>query len=122
MNVMDAGSFYVTLALWAGGAIALAVAAMYFLRPRTRAHYAGGAGRYLLAVTIQVTALLLPLPLVLIFLLGSPIAPELHVIIAVLVGLGVLFGLRFAPITGPLLSDLHKARVAAMVERLGSRK
>jgi hypothetical protein len=122
VNITDAESLHAAIAFCVGGAIALAVAAMYFLRPRTRAHYSGGSGRYLLAVTVQVTALLLPLPLVLLLLLGSPIAPELHVIIAVLVGLAVVFGLRFAPITGPLLSDLHKARVAAMVERLGARK
>lgn len=122
MNVISAGPLYLTLLLWVGGALVLAVGAMYFLRPRTRAHYPGGNGRYLLATTIQVAALLVPLPIVLILLLGSPLAPSLHVIVAVLVGLAVLFGLRFAPLTGPLLSDLHKARVAAMVERLGARK
>ncbi len=121
MSSMDAGSFYATVALWVGGAIALAIAAMYFLRPRTRAHYPGGAGRYLLAVTIQSLAFVLPIPMVLVLLLGRPMPPGLDVVIAVGVGLAVLFALRYAPVTGPLLKDLHKARVEAMVERLGPR-
>ena len=121
MNVTDAGSFYTAIGLFVVGAIALAIAAMYFLRPRTRAHYPGGAGRYLLAITIQMVALLLPIPIVLLFLLTSPMPQELQVITAVVVGIGVFFGLRFAPVTGPLLKDLHKARVEAMVDRLGPR-
>jgi hypothetical protein len=119
MNVIDASSFYTTIGLFVGGATALAIAAMYFLRPRTRAHYPGGAGRYLLAITIQMVALLLPIPIVLLFLLTSPMPQELQVITAVVVGIGVFFALRFAPVTGPLLKDLHKARVEAMVDRLG---
>lgn len=121
MNVIDASSFYATIGFFVGGAIALAIAVMYFLRPRTRAHYPGGAGRYLLAITIQMVALLLPIPIVLLFLLTSPMRQELQVITAVVVGIGVFFGLRFAPVTGPLLKDLHKARVEAMVDRLGPR-
>jgi len=121
MSAMNAGSFYATVGLWVAGAIVLAIAAMYFLRPRTRAHYPGGPRRYLLAITIQIIGLLAPIPLVLMLLLASPMAQELQVIAAVLVGMAVVFGLRFAPITGPLLRDLHKARVDAMVERLGPR-
>jgi hypothetical protein len=117
----DAGSFYGTIGLVVAGAIVLAVAVMYFLRPRTRAHYRGGSGRYLLAIIVQVVALLAPIPIVLMFLLTSPMPQELQVITAVVVGIGILFGLRFAPVTGPLLKDLHKARVEAMVERLGPR-
>lgn len=121
MTIHDASSFYTVIGLFMIGAIVLAVAVMYFLRPRTRSHYPGGAGRYLLAITIQIMALLAPIPIVLMFLLTSPVAQELQVIIAVLVGIGVLFGLRFAPVTGPLLKDLHMARVEAMVDRLGPR-
>jgi hypothetical protein len=66
-------------------------------------------------------ALLAPIPLVLMLLLTSPMAQELQVITAVAIGVAVLFGLRFAPVTGPLLKDLHKARVEAMVDRLGRR-
>lgn len=118
---MSAASFYGTIGLVVGGAIVLAIAVMYFLRPRTRANYPGGNGRYLLAVTIQIVALLAPIPIVLMLLLSSPMPQELQVITAVVVGIGVLFGLRVIPGTGPLLKDLHKARVAAMVERLGRR-
>jgi hypothetical protein len=46
---------------------------------------------------------------------------ELQIITAVVVGIAVLLGLRFAPVTGPLLKDLHKARVEAMIDRLGPR-
>lgn len=118
---MSAGGFYMTAALFVVGAIALAIAVMYFLMPRTRGHYPGGQGRYLLAVSVQMFALLAPIPLVLLFLLGSPLPQEAQVVTAVVVGGLVLFGLRFAPGTGPLLKDLHKARVAAMADRLGPR-
>lgn len=119
--INDAASFYAAIGLVAAGAIVLAVAVMYFLRPRTRAHYPGGNGRYLLAIIVQMIALLLPIPMVLMFLLTSPMPQELQVISAVVVGIAVLFGLRFAPVTGPLLKDLHKARVEAMVDRLERR-
>ena len=112
---------YSTVALWGLGAIALAIAAMYFLRPRTRAHYPGGANRYLLAVAIQMTAILAPIPIVLVFLLGSPLPQEAQVIVAVLAGIGAYFTARFAPGTGPLLKDLHRARVEAAIDRLGPR-
>ena len=118
---MSAGEFYATIAFWGAGAIALAVAVLYFLRPRTRAHYPGGAGRYLLAITVQMAALLAPIPLVLLVLLQSPLSQELQVVFAVLVGIGVYFALRTAPGTGPLLKDLHRARVQAAADRLGPR-
>jgi hypothetical protein len=121
MTFDGAGSFYATIGLVVAGAIVLAIAVMYYFRPRTRAHYPGGAGRYLLAITVQMVALLAPIPIVLMLLLTSPIAQELQVITAVVIGLGFVFGLRFAPGTGPLLRDLHKARVEAMVDRLGRR-
>jgi uncharacterized protein YhhL (DUF1145 family) len=118
---MSAGGFYATIAAWGVGAIVLAIAVMYFLRPRTRAHYPGGPRRYLLAVTVQIVALLAPIPLVLLLLLSSPLPQQAQVVIAVAVGVAVLFGLRFVPFTGQLLKDLHKARVAAMVDRLERR-
>jgi hypothetical protein len=121
MNIIDAGSFYATVALWVGGAIFLVVIGSYLLRPRTRACYPGGAGRYLLAVAIQATGFIAPIPIVLVLLLGQPVPPGLDVVLAVAAGLAVIFGLRFAPFTGPLLKDLHKARVEAMVDRLGPR-
>jgi hypothetical protein len=118
---MSAATFYGTIGLWVAGAIALGVAALYFLRPRTRAHYPGGVGRYLLAITIQMVAFLAPIPIVLVFLLGSPLPQEFQVVTAVLVGIAVFFGLRVAPVTGPLLKDLHRARVQAAIDRLGPR-
>lgn len=118
---MSAGEFYATIGLWGAGAIALAVAALYFLRPRTRAHYPGGAGRYLLAITVQMAALLAPIPIVLVFLLQSPLSQEIQIISAVVAGIGVYFALRTAPVTGPLLKDLHRARVQAAADRLGPR-
>jgi hypothetical protein len=121
MTINDAASFYTVIGLFMAGAIVLAIAVMYYLRPRTRAHYPGGPGRYLLAITVQLVALLAPIPLVLMFLLASPMPQELQIITAVVVGIAVLLGLRFAPVTGPLLKDLHKARVEAMIDRLGPR-
>jgi hypothetical protein len=118
---MSASGFYATVGLWVAGAIALAVAVMFFLRPRTRAHYPGGAGRYLLAITVQMTAFLAPIPLVLLFLLGSPLPQEAQVVAAVLMGVGLYFLLRVSPVTGPLLKDLHRARLEAAVDRLGPR-
>jgi len=120
--INDAASFYTVVVLVVAGAIALAVAVMYFLRPRTRSHYPGGPGRYLAAITVQMVALLAPIPIVLMFLLTSPLQQELQVVAAVLAGIAVFFGARFAPVTGPLLKDLHKARVDAIVERLGTRR
>lgn len=119
MNVIDGGSLLTTIALWVLGAIAIAVAATYFLRPRTRALYPGGPRRYLMAVTLQAAGFLAPIPVVLIFLLGAPIPPGLDVIIAVAVGLGVVIVLRMLPVTGQLLRDLHRARIEAAIQRLG---
>jgi hypothetical protein len=121
MNVIDGWSLLAQIALWVALAIALAVAATYFLRPRTRALYAGGNRRYLAALIVQAAGFMIPIPLVLILLLGRPIMPGLDVIIAVAAGVAVIFGLRMLPVTGPLLKDLHRARVEAVMERLGPR-
>jgi len=107
------------LALWVAAAIALVVAGSYFLRPRTRALYPGGPRRYLLAIVVQSLAFMAPIPIVLVLLLGWPIAPGLDVIIAVSVGFGLLILLRALPVTGPMLRDLHRARIDAAVQRLG---
>jgi hypothetical protein len=122
MNVVTAQALLGTVGLWVLGAIVLVVAGSYFLRPRTRKLYPGGTQRYLLAIAIQATGFIAPIPVVLVLLLGQPLPPGLDVILAVAVGLAVVYGLRFAPFTGPLLKDLHKARVDAMVERLGRPK
>ena len=120
MNVIS-DTFVFTVAAWVFGAIALAIALAYFLRPRTRKHFPGGNGRYLLALTVQLAGFLLPIPFVLLLLLGRPIPPGSEVIIAVIVGAGVVLALRALPVTGQLLKDLHRARVEAAVERLRPR-
>lgn len=121
MTVMDAGSFFALVSLWLVGFIAAAVAAMYFLRPRTRRLYPGGKGRYLLALIVQVTGFVVPIPVVTLALLDKPISQQFAVVLAVAAGVLVVFALRAAPVTGPLLKDMHKARVAAVVERLERR-
>jgi hypothetical protein len=121
MNVIDGGSLLATLALWVAAAIAIAVAATYFLRPRTRRLYPGGNRRYLMALIVQAAGFMIPIPFVLILLLGQPLMPGLDVILAVCAGIAVVFGLRALPVTGPLLKDLHRARVEAVMERLGPR-
>jgi hypothetical protein len=119
MNVIDGGSLLATIALWVGIAIAAAVAATYFLRPRTRALYPGGNRRYLMALIIQAAGFMIPIPFVLILLLGQPIPEMLHVVLAVAAGVAVVAVLRFAPVTGPMLKDLHRARVEAVLQRMG---
>ncbi|MBX9745966.1 MAG: hypothetical protein K2X34_03630 [Hyphomonadaceae bacterium] len=112
---------YPQLALWVAGAIALVVVTSYFARPRTRALFPGGPRRYLLALVVQSVAFMAPIPIVLVFLVGQRLAPGLDVIIAVSVGFGVLIALRALPVTGPLLKDLHRARLDAAMQRLERR-
>lgn len=120
MNVIDGWSLLATIALWVVVAIAIAVAGTYFLRPRTRALYPGGNGRYLRALIVQAAGFMIPIPVVLILLIGLMPA-GFDVITAVAVGVGVIFVLRMLPVTGPLLKDLHRARVEAVLQRLGPR-
>jgi hypothetical protein len=121
MNVIDGWSLLAQIALWVVIAIALAVTFTYFSRPRTRALYPGGNRRYLAALTVQAAGFMLPIPIVIILLLGR-FPAGFDVIIAVAVGIGVIFLLRALPVTGPLLKDLHRARVEAVMERLGPRR
>jgi hypothetical protein len=120
MNVIDGWSLLAQIALWVACAIALAVAVTYFSRPLTRALYPGGNTRYLRALTVQAAGFMIPIPVVIILLLGV-VPAFLDVIIAVTVGIGVIFLLRALPVTGPLLKDLHRARVEAVMQRLGPR-
>jgi hypothetical protein len=120
MNVIDGWSLLAQIALWVVFAVALAVAFTYFSRPRTRALYPGGNGRYLRALIVQASGFMIPIPVVIILLLGR-LPAGFDVIIAVAVGIGVIFLLRALPVTGLLLKDLHRARVEAVMERLGSR-
>jgi hypothetical protein len=120
MNVIDGWSLLAQIALWVVIAIALAVAFTYFSRPRTRALYPGGNRRYVTALTVQAAGFMIPIPVVIILLLGR-LPAGFDVMIAVAVGIGVIFLLRALPVTGSLLKDLHRARVEAVMERLGPR-
>lgn len=118
MNVINAGSLLATILLWLVIAIGLVVAFSYLLRPRTRRLYQGGSRRYLLALIVQAAGFMTPVRIVLVLLLGRPIPQGLDVVLAVLAGILVIFVLRALPVTGPLLKDLHRARVDAAMQRL----
>lgn len=121
MNVIDGGALLTQVAIWLIGGIALVVGMAYFFRPRTRRLYAGGSNRYLLALVVQATGFMLPIPIVLLLLLGR-VPMGFDVIVAVATGLAMIYLLRALPFTGPLLKDLHRARVEAVLERLGPRQ
>ncbi len=110
-------SFYATLAMWVGFSIAIAATLTYLLRPRTRARYPGGKRRYLLAVIVQAAGFMIPIPFVLIALIGQPIFPGLDVLLAAGAGVLSLVALRFLPFTGPLLADLQRTRLEVALER-----
>jgi len=122
MNVISAQTLLMQMSLWVLIAIALAVAATYFLRPAVRERYPGGKGRYLAALVIQAAGFMIPIPVVLIFLLGAPIWPGIDVILAVAAGVVAVVILRVLPGTGPLLRDLARTRLELALERLGGGK
>ncbi len=122
MNVITAESLLVQMGVWVLIAIALAVAATFFLRPKVRARYPGGDKRYLAALIIQAAGFMIPIPVVLIFLLGAPIWPMLDVVLAVAAGVLVVVVLRMLPVTGPLLRDLARTRLELALERIGGRR
>ena len=122
MNVISAESLLVQMGLWVLVAIALAVAATFFLRPNVRARYPGGDKRYLAALILQAAGFMIPIPVVLIFLLGAPIWPMLDVVLAVAAGVLVVVVLRLLPLTGPLLRDLARTRLELALERVGGRR
>lgn len=121
MNVVSAESLLVQMGVWVVAAIALAVATSYFLRPKVRDRYPGGKGRYLTALTIQAAGFMIPIPFVLIYLLGAPIPAMFDVFIAVAAGILVVVLLRFVPVTGPLLRDLARTRLELALERMGAK-
>lgn len=121
MNVVSAESLLVQMGGWVVAAIALAVATSYFLRPKVRDRYPGGKGRYLTALTIQAAGFMIPIPFVLIYLLGAPIPAMFDVFIAVAAGILVVVLLRFVPVTGPLLRDLARTRLELALERMGAK-
>lgn len=121
MNVISAQSLLAQMGLWVLAAIALAVAATYFLRPKVRARYPGGARRYLTALIVQAAGFMVPIPIVLLLLLGAPIWPGIDVILAVAAGFLAVVVLRTLPLTGPLLRDLARTRLELALERMGGR-
>lgn len=120
MNVINGASLLLTIAMWVVAAIAIAVAATYFFGPKVRARYPGGKGRYLLALIVQAAAFMVPIPFVLILMIGR-LPLGLDVILAVAVGFFVVLGLRFLPVTGPLLRDLARTRLELALERVGGK-
>lgn len=120
MNVISAQSMLMQMSLWVLIAIALAVGATYFLRPKVRDRYPGGKKRYLTALIIQASAFMIPIPIVLLLLWGQVIA-GIDVLLAVAAGVLVVVVLRFLPVTGPLLRDLARTRLEIALERMGGR-
>lgn len=118
MNVIDGASMLSFLLTVIAIAIAAAVAASYFFRPKTRAHFKGGNGRYLLALVTQAAAFITPIPVVWLLLIGQPIPAGIDVIIGVACGVALVMLLRHAPFTGPLLKDLARARLEVALERV----
>ena len=121
MNVISAESLLAQMGLWVLIAIALAVAGTYFLRAKVRERFPGGKGRYLAALIIQAAGFMIPIPIVLIYLIGAPIWPMLGVFLAVAAGIAVVILLRFLPVTGPLLRDLARMRLEVALERMGGK-
>jgi hypothetical protein len=121
VNVVSAQTLLMQMSLWVLIAIALAVAATYFLRPKVRDRYPGGKQRYLMALIIQAAGFMIPIPVALLALIGAPIWPGLDVILAVVAGVFVVAILRVLPVTGPLLRDLARTRLELALERMGGR-
>jgi hypothetical protein len=121
VNVISAQSLLMQMSLWVLAAIALAVTATYFLRPKVRERFPGGNGRYLATLIIQAAGFMIPIPVVLVFLLGAPIWPGLDIIFAVVAGVATVAILRFLPVTGPLLRDLARVRLELALERIGGK-
>ncbi|MBP6690604.1 MAG: hypothetical protein KA153_11470 [Hyphomonadaceae bacterium] len=116
--MMDGGALILNLIMWVGVAIALAVGFSYLARRSVRERFPGGPRRYLIALIVQASAFMIPIPVTLLLLLGRPIPAGVDVIIAVCAGLLVLAALHYAPVTGSLLKDLRRARVEAALERI----
>lgn len=121
MNVVTAQSLLMQIGLWVFAAIAIAVTATYFMRPKVRARYPGGARRYLSALVIQAAGFMIPIPIVLIALIGAPILPGVDVLLAVAAGVLAVVVLRVIPVTGPLLRDLARTRLELALERMGGK-
>ena len=109
--------FY-NMAMFVAVAIALGVTFTYLTRPAVRARFPGGTKRYVVALIVQAAGFMIPIPVVLVLLFGQPVPPGVDVIIAVVVAVGVLALLHYAPVTGPLLRDLRRSRLEAAMARV----
>jgi hypothetical protein len=121
VSTITAQSLLMQMAIWVLAAIAIAVAATYFLRAKVRERFPGGKRRYLAALAIQAAGFMIPIPIVLILLLGAPIWPGIDVILAVVAGIAAVVLLRMLPVTGPLLRDLTRTRLELALERMGGK-
>ncbi len=115
MNVIDGASLFATLAMISVATVLFIVTLTYFLRPKVRAHFPGGTGRYLLALTLQATALILPVPFVVLAVMGF-VPAGLDVLLGFVAGYTLVLLLRHLPLTGPLLTDLARARLQSALE------
>lgn len=122
MNVVSAQTLLLQMSYWVLIAIALAVAATYFLRPKVRDRYPGGKQRYLMALIVQAAGFMAPIPVVLLLLISAPIWPGFDVVLAVAAGVAVVALLRILPGTGSLLRDLARTRLEIAVERAAGRQ
>lgn len=122
MNVVSVQTLLLQVSLWVLIAIALAVAATYFLRPKVRDRYPGGKQRYLMALIVQAAGFMAPIPVVLLLLISAPIWPGFDVVLAVAAGVAVVALLRILPGTGSLLRDLARTRLEIALERAAGRQ
>lgn len=116
MNVINTGPLYLFLLLMAAGAVAIVTTLNFLVSRKTRARYPGGAKRYALALVVQATAFILPLPFVTLWLMGR-VPPGLDVILAFVAGVAAIYLVRLLPVVGPLLKDLARARLEVALER-----
>ena len=118
MTAVPVEALFLQMAPWVVVAIAIAVAATYWLRPKVRDRYPGGKRRYLAAIIVQAAGFMAPIPIVLVVLLTMPIWPGFDVLLAVATGVVMVMVLRVLPVTGPLLRDLAKVRLDLALERV----
>jgi hypothetical protein len=118
MNVIDGASMWMFILTAVAMAVGAAVVASFIFRPKTRARFQGGNGRYLAAVFIQAAAFITPIPVVWLLLIGRPIPAGVDVLLGVATGVALVTLLRYAPVTGPLLKELARARLEVALERV----
>jgi hypothetical protein len=127
---MNAGSpdfVYAAATGSVAGAIALVVV-LGLLRKSVPQRFPGGPGRYALALIVQASAFIVPVPIVALSLVpGGPFGPPVfapitapygtHILAGLAVGYGFVLLLRALPGSGPLMSDLARARLEAALAR-----